>query len=193
MALSEARPESFFAAEKDLRDWIPFLRLLFFFLAVLGKIERLETGKTEGWESWIPACNDSDEDFELKAQNIRCHSQRCVNCTLMLSSKFGSKGYWGWSQHSAVLQIRPVLSSHWQVSEGNFRERILQVFRPLIWVWSRKAWPAVTTLAFIFNRYARKRSVARKATPMCTSAKQKRSRRCGYRFFWWSHRGLKGL
>lgn len=48
VALSEARPESFFAAEKDLRDWIPFLRLLFFFLAVLGKIERLETGKTEG-------------------------------------------------------------------------------------------------------------------------------------------------
>ena len=48
MALSEARPESFFAAEKDLRDWIPFLRFFFFFLlAVLGKIERLERRRVE--------------------------------------------------------------------------------------------------------------------------------------------------
>lgn len=34
VAVSEARPESFLAAEKDLRDWIPFLRL---FSAALGK------------------------------------------------------------------------------------------------------------------------------------------------------------
>lgn len=35
VAVSEARPESVLAAEKDLRDWILFLRL---FSAVLGKI-----------------------------------------------------------------------------------------------------------------------------------------------------------
>lgn len=51
VALSEARPESFFAAEKDLRDWIPFLRFFFFFFSCTGKDReeiKLETGKKEG-------------------------------------------------------------------------------------------------------------------------------------------------
>lgn len=47
VAVSEARPESFLAAEKDLRDWLPF-QDFFFFVAALEKMEQLETGKMAG-------------------------------------------------------------------------------------------------------------------------------------------------
>lgn len=56
MTVSEARPES--VAEKDLRDWVPFLRL---FSAVLGKIEWLEAEKMAG-PGWLRELDSNSDD-----------------------------------------------------------------------------------------------------------------------------------
>lgn len=70
------------------------------------------------------------------------------------------------------------------------RKRTLKVLKALIWVWSRKAWPVLTTRPS-FSSDARTNSAERKVTPKGTSAEQRGSLRCGYNFFWWSHRRLK--
>lgn len=192
--MSEARPEWFLAAEKDLRD--SFFKIIFF--AVLGKIEWLETGKMAGpgalreldsnsWWPW-PGCG-------LKAQYLQCHSQHSVNC-LYINAIFKV-----WFKR--LLRVKPALCCSADKASFEFslamcqRKKVISErgYCRCLGPWSEcevERPGQHLQLSLHFSPDALTNRAVREVTPKGTSAKQRGSLRCGYHFFWWSHRGAKG-
>ena len=170
---------------------------LFLFFSCTGKDReeiKLETGKKEGWESWIPACSDCDEDFELEAQSIQC--QLTAQCKLYINAIFK---VW----FKGLLRVKPALCCSTDKTGFEFSlakcQRVISErgYCRCSGPWSEceverpgqhlRLLPSFSTDALA------NRALRGKRRPCAHQPSRGEVKRCGYRFFWCSHRGLKGL